>query len=706
MENNIKNQPIMSLKANRLLIGILAISFPVIVILAKLIFEGQFYTDHSLSYYRLTSAKIFYLVILNALAYFLILYRGYESRDNILSLLSAISIILIAWVPVANESDRLSTFHIICKNLFYTISSINFWFFFTKTAFPERISIEKQIRNNLYKFCALLIWISFIGTLATRIFLKYSVETSPIGFYSDILFFVSIGFAWLVKSGMIIQDKNPFLKTKLNEEEDNELTQKLSEIDRQLKRNPESTILWAERARTSGELGRLSDQRAALERYEELERKEQFEQNLGVELLIKELQLSNLHFFGSLTWKLNPHMNILLGKNGYGKTHLVSIIVSLLQNNLDVAKKCFGQDLSPSADAVLTILRENEEKHVEYNTIGFTKKVGKVPVLAISELRFIDKSKETISDKDEGFELTKLNSEGAWHFLERKPLQPFLGNVLKDLCLTYLETRNFKHPKFALLQNVLGSLTDNQFKIVSIDRIRSTNDFQFLVQTNDNANPIPIQRASQGTLSILSIVMLIYNYIQALYLKLDADKVQKQPAIVFIDELDAHLHPSWQKKIVSILRDNFPNVQFILTAHSPLVVAGCFENEISVLRRDDKNFFIELYEENFIGIKTKDIYLKLFETNELDDNFFRYATMASLSQNDDRINELTQKKDKSEDDLEELSDIHQENLHLLEAKERYDEMNNNDDQLTIRKLKAEIRELEDRLNHKNKEDLL
>ena len=41
--------------------------------------------------------------------------------------------------------------------------------------------------------------------------------------------------------------------------------------------------------------------------------------------------------------------------------------------------------------------------------------------------------------------------------------------------------------------------------------------------------------------------------------------------IVLIDELEQHLHPKWQRTIVSSLRDQFPNVQFIVSSHSPLV---------------------------------------------------------------------------------------------------------------------------------------
>src|SRR5205085_7785778 len=41
--------------------------------------------------------------------------------------------------------------------------------------------------------------------------------------------------------------------------------------------------------------------------------------------------------------------------------------------------------------------------------------------------------------------------------------------------------------------------------------------------------------------------------------------------IILIDEVDAHLHPSWQRRVGKWFRDHFPNMQFIVTTHSPLV---------------------------------------------------------------------------------------------------------------------------------------
>jgi len=67
-------------------------------------------------------------------------------------------------------------------------------------------------------------------------------------------------------------------------------------------------------------------------------------------------------------------------------------------------------------------------------------------------------------------------------------------------------------------------------------------------------------------------------------------RVWKNPldaeGIVLIDELDAHLHPTWQMQIVSSLRRALPAVQFITTTHQPLCLRGLTEGEVVVMRRD------------------------------------------------------------------------------------------------------------------------
>jgi len=69
----------------------------------------------------------------------------------------------------------------------------------------------------------------------------------------------------------------------------------------------------------------------------------------------------------------------------------------------------------------------------------------------------------------------------------------------------------------------------------------------------------------------------------------------EEPAVVLIDEIDLHLHPKWQRKIMGYLSERFTNTQFIVTAHSPLIVQAAEDENanIVVLRREGDEVIID-----------------------------------------------------------------------------------------------------------------
>lgn len=67
----------------------------------------------------------------------------------------------------------------------------------------------------------------------------------------------------------------------------------------------------------------------------------------------------------------------------------------------------------------------------------------------------------------------------------------------------------------------------------------------------------------------------------------DSDNPLAQPAIVLVDEIDLHMHPKWQRKIFDYLSDKFPKTQFIVTAHSPLIVQSAPKDANIVLLRKE-----------------------------------------------------------------------------------------------------------------------
>ncbi|MBW3372470.1 ATP-binding protein [Hymenobacter norwichensis] len=80
-------------------------------------------------------------------------------------------------------------------------------------------------------------------------------------------------------------------------------------------------------------------------------------------------------------------------------------------------------------------------------------------------------------------------------------------------------------------------------------------------------------RLRDMSLGYQTLAVWLTDFASKLFIRYpDSPNPLEEPAIVLIDEIDLHLHPSWQRKLIGFLSGIFKNTQFIATAHSPLVV--------------------------------------------------------------------------------------------------------------------------------------
>ena len=530
---------------------------------------------------------------------------------------------------------------------------------------------------------------------------------------------------------------------------------------------------WEGLERIYKNLGEMEKREIALEKIRLITEIIDFETNAAQKINLQQFTLQNLDFFDNLFWAFQPQINILLGRNGYGKTHLLRLLISLLQKDDNISSEFFKESKSKSfvrcdlernnvakviyrtktvfkelylfsidaefeddlnkgiiaeelrnkfkiegfpisENAMVTkekddkgAITDGEKNYVIKKEEGklniYKESIGKVPVLAIPDMRLVDKSKTTI----EPIILdTDIRESGAYHFLYEKPFEKVIQNFLYELCIRYMDKgKSFKQPLFRLLHTVVHELTDEEFKFYEIIAVGGAK-FKINVITEGNPeNPLPLQKASQGTLSVLFIFGLIYYYLKSVFPDTPEEELLKKPAIIFIDELDAHIHPSWQQKIIGLLRENFPNVQFVVTAHSPLVVAGCYENEVAVLRKGENGFTVEQFERDFIGYEAKELYQIIFELEEKDENYLQYTALQPFKEeieSDISILE-SKKKELSEDEKRKLNTLYNELYYIEQAQKKYDERTQTSNLLIHnRRLKAEIEKLKRELNQHKK----
>jgi energy-coupling factor transporter ATP-binding protein EcfA2 len=385
----------------------------------------------------------------------------------------------------------------------------------------------------------------------------------------------------------------------------------------------------------------------------EAREKAAFKRNIKDAFRVRSLEWQNVSLFEDGNYDFATQVNVLLGRNGFGKTLLLRTLVAMLQHNAQYSTLLFPKDRGSDPPLLrLTVERngKSEETLRDLTYFGIPpgkELVGKIPILAIPDSRFLDRSQVTVAGA--AIEAEGFVAEGARNFLTQEPFVNIIEGFLTGLCLDYWQTkrtrnrrRRFERGIFKFVEEVVGELTeDRTFQFAEINRVGRTH-FEILVRTTDTQDlKIPIQTASQGTLSVVAIFGLIYSFLGSLRPNEAEDKVSLVPAIVVIDEIDAHLHPSWQQKILGMLTSRFPNVQFIISAHSPAIVAGCDQNEVSVLRKrlETGRFYVETLPEDFLGATAQDLYGRIFQIEDADRLYLEF-TAKSLQPPDRREREI------------------------------------------------------------------
>ena len=281
---------------------------------------------------------------------------------------------------------------------------------------------------------------------------------------------------------------------------------------------------------------------------------------------------------------------ILTGNNGSGKTILLEAIqtyldsvskdnepyqsrnaLMLYQGALEQARKTNDQNLILQMGKNISLCEETIEK----STAGV-------------DLEFSNETGEIKSAFDHGnFILAYFGATRAFHSPEPKHVEK---TILKDsyginestrsIFLSYLldlkmtqalaiVKKDLKKAEdieewFDRLQSILRDLYDDPSLLIEFNE--ETFRFSLIVKDRE---PFDFNTASDGFSAILDIIIDLI-----LRMQLQDKRVTEflVPGIVLIDEIENHLHLELQKKVLSILTELFPNIQFIVTTHSPFVL--------------------------------------------------------------------------------------------------------------------------------------
>ena len=94
---------------------------------------------------------------------------------------------------------------------------------------------------------------------------------------------------------------------------------------------------------------------------------------------------------------------------------------------------------------------------------------------------------------------------------------------------------------------------------------------------------IPVNQLSDGYKGMISLVADIAYRMATLNPQLGTEVLSKGDGVVLIDEVDLHLHPAWQQKVIDNLMNIFPKVQFIVSTHAPAIISSVKTDKLRIL---------------------------------------------------------------------------------------------------------------------------
>lgn len=304
---------------------------------------------------------------------------------------------------------------------------------------------------------------------------------------------------------------------------------------------------------------------------------------------IHNIQINGIGPIKDLNLKFDNHFNIICGQNGIGKTTILDCLAQSFSVNQISVKRTAGI--------------EKGKWSIDLTLNGTLKK----RTFEITSFHPSESIREASTDGNNGFH---ENSNDIIVFkthrdIEYKKLESLSTDRLKDTSIFARETlsgslpndlKNWFVNRF-LFSAQPGTLDESQLKNYQLAKdcfniLNSKISFSkvipntFDILLNTQAGEIYFEYLSSGYKSCLAVLLGLINEIELRY-KNPSKFIKDFDGIVFIDELDLHLHPEWQAKIYEALKAILPKAQIFTSTHSPHIIQVAKPNEIIALTFDE-----------------------------------------------------------------------------------------------------------------------
>ena len=329
-------------------------------------------------------------------------------------------------------------------------------------------------------------------------------------------------------------------------------------------------------------------------------------------MILKEIEITNFRAIKELKLDLDPKLNILHGAHGHGKTSILNAIATGLGSIHTLLPEIHGVSFLKSD------LRANAGTNLLLTTTEGLQwsRARRQQTKQISPLKALKSYLDSIVNADRNGQSNSDLPIVAFYDANRNVLEaqirrkssrgdPARYEALQDSLSPKSSFHRFLNWFFELEHRELSEKSDRadwNYSIKELSAVRTAitkmlpgmcnprigwKPFGMLVTEKFDdqiAGEVSIDQIGGGYRTVLALVTdLVMRMAQGNPHK---DDPLSSEAIVLIDEIDLHLHPSWQQRVLINLANTFPAAQFIVSTHSPNILATAHPHQIIELTRE------------------------------------------------------------------------------------------------------------------------